>query len=382
MNRLTVFSAVLASGAVFASPASADIVKAPIGASSTLKLNAGANKTLKKHRVTVSASGSAKKSGPTLSMPYTLSRWDFAAHEGDVAHFKKNTGLRFKRARGSAIAMVQPRVILDGNNGYITALISNVRVKTFTFKRSSGTISDTASMQRISGLRLKLTKASALFLNKGLHRRVLRPFTQFGTLDLNLLKPAASAPGGTSGGTSGGTTGNATPISDAPGQGDNPGAVAAFGSGFLAALPAGSTLTSLAPSVAVDVDGDGQAEAGVLALPLKSTTFNATTRTGTIALDGGLVVRANGQDVVVLDDPEIVIGATPATSGLYALVDGARIKVGEIDPGALNVSVLDGTVKVSDLDVRVSPLGLTLPGLAALAPNSQLASLNLSLPQA
>ena len=379
MKRLTILTATLASGAVLAAPASADIVKAPTGASSKLKLNASTNKTLKKHRVTVSSTGSATKSGSTLSLPYSLSRWDFAAREGDVVHFKKNTGLRFRRAGGRSIAMVHPRVIIDGrDNGYITALISNIRVKTFTFKRSTGTVTNTVSAQRITGLKLKLTKASAVYLNKGLKRKVLRSFSQFGTLELNILKPAASQPGGGTPGTPGTPT-TPTPVASAPGQGTNPGGTATVGTGLLSALPIGGILGPIAPSVAVDVNGDGQPDTGVFALPLKGTTFNATTRTGTIALDGGLIVRANGQDIVRLDDPEIIIGTT--SGGLYALVNGVRIKVGDIDLNALNVNVLNGTVTVSDLDVRAGALGLALPGLGLVPGGTQLLSLNLSLPQ-
>ena len=366
MKRLTILTVALASSAVLAAPASAEIVKAPTGASSKLKLNASTSKTLKKYRVTVSSTGSASKSGSAFSLPYSLSRWDFAAREGDVVHFKKNTGLRFKRAGGRSIAMVHPRVIVDGhNNGYITALISNIRVKTFTFKPSTGTVTNTASLQRISGLKLKLTKASAVYLNKGLKRKVLRSFSQFGTLELNILKPAASQAGGDTGGT--------------PGQGTNPGATATVGTAFLSALPIGAILASIGPSVAVDANGDGQPDTGVFALPLKSTTFNATTRTGTIALDGGLIVRANGQDIVTLDDPEIIIGTT--SGEVYALVNGVRTKVGDVDVNALNVNVLDGTVTVSNLDVRAGALGLALPGLGLVPAGAQLFSLDLSLPQ-
>lgn len=305
-------------------------------------------------------------------MPYSLSRWDFGAREGDVVHFKRNTGLRFKRAGGPSIAMVHPRVILDGRNGYVTALISNVRLKTFTFKRSSGKVTETSGAQRISGLKLKLTKASALFVNKGLKRKALRAFTPFGTLELNILKPA-SQPGSGSGAP--------VPAGQAPGAGTTPGGTARVGTGLLGFLPAGSTLSPVAPGVGVDADGDGQPDAGVFGLPLKSTTFDAASRRGTIALDGGLVVRANGQDTLVLDDPEVVIGADEASSGFFALVNGERVRVGEIDPGSLDFNLNNGTVTLSDLDVRVSPAGAGLPGLVGLVPGARLLRLDLSLPE-
>jgi hypothetical protein len=96
-------------------------------------------------------------------------------------------------------------------------------------------------------------------------------------------------------------------------------------------------------------------------------------------------VRAAGQDLVTLDDPEIVVGATSQTSGLYALVNGVRIRVGDIDPALLRLSVAGVTVTVSGLDVRVSTEGAlalsTVPGLTGLTAGGQLLSLDLSVPQ-
>ncbi|MBA2517693.1 MAG: hypothetical protein H0V22_10350, partial [Solirubrobacterales bacterium] len=198
----------------------------------------------------------------------------------------------------------------------------------------------------------------------------------FGTLELNILKPAAPQPGG-----AGGPGGTSTPVSVAPGQGTTPSGTATFGTGIRSALPAGSAVGPVAPGIGVDTNGDGQADAGVFALPLKSTTFNATTRTGTIVLDGGLVVRANGQDVVALRNPEIVVGATPASSGLFALINGVRVQVGDVDLNSLKVNLLDGTVTVSDLDVKVNAAGISQLGLIGVLPGADLLKLNLSLPQ-
>jgi hypothetical protein len=235
-----------------------------------------------------------------------------------------------------------------------------------------------SGQSRLSRVKLKLTKASALFLNQGLKRKVLKPFTQFGVLELRILKPAALAgpgPGGSGG------AGGAAPAGQTPGRGSTPGGTADARTGIASALPAGGLLAPITPAVAVDLNGDGQPDADVFGLPLKSTTFSATTNTGTIALDGGFVVRAGGQDVLVLDDPEIVIGTTPATSGLFALVDGARVKVGDIDPSALTVNAADGTVTLSNLDVRVSSAGAALLAPLGVAQGSPLLSLDLSLPQ-
>jgi hypothetical protein len=164
-----------------------------------------------------------------------------------------------------------------------------------------------------------------------------------------------------------------------------PGSTVAVGQGLTSMLPTGSTLATIAPALAVDLNGDGTPDTGVFGLGLKSSTLDATTRQGTVQLDGGFVVRAAGQDLVTLDDPEIVVGATSQTSGLYALVNGVRIRVGDIDPALLRLSVAGVTVTVSGLDVRVSTEGAlalsTVPGLTGLTAGGQLLSLDLSVPQ-
>lgn len=376
-------SAALACGALVVIPASAsaDIVKVPTGESAQLTLLSSVRQGLKGKHVSVSRTGSAKAAGTGFALPYTLSRWDFSAHEGDVAYFAKNTGIRFRLAGGRSIALVHPRVVVDGSHGYITGLISNVRVKTFTFTMN-GKISDTALLQTISGLRLKLTKASADFLNAGLRHKVLRPYTQFATLTLRLRKPAAAAtsPGGASG-----TTTTVTPLTQAPGQGGTPGATLSLPRNLLAALPVGSQLTALAPATAVDTDGDSQPDSGVYGLGLTSSTLDAAARTGAIKLNGGLAVRAGGQDVAVLDDPEIVLGTTGATSGLFATVNGARLKVGDIDPSTLDLNVANGTATIKGLDVRASLAGAALLdqllSTTAIVPGGELLTLDLAVPQ-
>ena len=69
-------------------------------------------------------------------------------------------------------------------------------------------------------------------------------------------------------------------------------------------------------------------------LPLEDVSFDADTRTGTIQLGGGLVVAGPGGAQIALVDPEIVIGATTDASGLFATVDGVRVKVGDLDTAA------------------------------------------------
>ena len=101
---------------------------------------------LKRNKVTLTISGAAKKSGSSFTLPYSLSRWDFATREGDVAHFAKNTGLKLRRGKRS-VAVVHPRLVLDKpTSGYVTALIANERIKVFTVSGTGAKATDTASL--------------------------------------------------------------------------------------------------------------------------------------------------------------------------------------------------------------------------------------------
>jgi hypothetical protein len=376
MRFLAVLPFALVGAALIPGSASAEIVKAPTGEQSRLTVNSATMKVLKRGKVTVTISGAAKKSGTSFALPYSLSRWDFAKREGDVAHFAKNTGIKLRRGKRS-VAVVHPRLIMDTtNSGYITALIANERIKVFTVSASGAKVTDGASLQQIDGLKLKLTQAGANYVNRGLKRTTLKRFSQFGTLDLRLIKPA--------GGPSAGGGGAGTGTSDTPGQGDTPGGTATINPGFLGLLPGGGKVTSLIPPVSQDIDGDGNPDVGLVALPLEGATFDADTRTGTIQLGGGLVIDLPAGGQVSLVNPEIVIGATNDTSGLYATIDGVRVKVGDIDTSKLNFNIGEGTVTINDLDVTVGgALSPLLNGaLGNLIPTgTPLLSLDLSFPE-
>ena len=188
-------------------------------------------KALKRGKVTLTASGAAKKSGAAFALPYTLSRWDFAAREGDVAAFAKNTGMRFKRGKRS----VAPRAPAAGDGHGVARLRHRAdRERAHQGLHRGGTAAkatDSAALQTIDGLKLKLTQAGANYVNRGLKRKALRRFSQFGTLDLRLLKPASS-PGGGAGGR------RRAPWTP-PGQGTTPGGTLTINPGLLGMLGGG-----------------------------------------------------------------------------------------------------------------------------------------------
>jgi hypothetical protein len=349
----------------FTQPARAEIVKAPTGEKSRLHVNKATQKRLKHTKTKIVAIRPATKSGATLSMPYDLARWDFETHEGDVSHFAKHNGMRFKWRKRS-VAMEHLRLIMDTPKaGYVSGLISNVRLKLFTVNAYHVKVSDTTGAQIITGYRLKLTQGGADYVNKALHHKSLKRFAQFGTFDVHLVRPAK-------------TTGQ-------PGTGTNPGATATAQPGFISQLPGGSTIAPGGePAASVDADGDGNPEAGIVTLPLQGGSFDVDTNSGQGQLDGALKIDVPALGTsLTLDHPQVVIGATPDASGLFADVNGVRLKVGDIDTDNLNLDIGEGTVQIHGLNVTVSgalaPLLNGILGQPLIQAGTPLLSLDLSL---
>ena len=75
-------------------------------------------------------------------------------------------------------------------------------------------------------------------------------------------------------------------------------------------------------------------------LPIDEADIDLDTNTGTIDLGGGLIITAPALGTEVsLVDPQIVLGATPDASGLFANVNGVRVKVGDIDTDKLDINL-------------------------------------------
>ena len=80
-----------------------------------------------------------------------------------------------------------------------------------------------------------------------------------------------------------------------------------------------------------------------------------------------------------------MIGATPDASGLFATVNGVRLKVGDLDTNNLNLDVADGTVTIKGLKATVSgalaPLLQRILGTPLIQAGTPLLSLDLSTVQ-
>ena len=91
-----------------------------------------------------------------------------------------------------------------------------------------------------------------------------------------------------------------------------------------------------------------------------------------------------GTEVAIVD-PQIVLGATPDASGLFANINGVRVKVGDIDTDKLDINLADGTVTIKGLHVTVSgaaaPVLNAILGAGVIQAGTPLLSLDLTFPK-
>ena len=209
-------------------------------------------------------------------------------------------------------------------SGYVTALIANERIKFFTVSGTAAKATDSGNVQQIDGLQAQAHAGGRELRQPRLKRKALKRFSQFGTLDLRLIKPAAppAAPAAAAAAGGGGT----------PGQGDD-------------ARRHRDDQPRL-PRPAAGRRHGHAADPGDRAGPrrrrqarrrprrcCRSRTSTSTPTPGparsSSAAAWSSTCPARGQ--VALVNPEVVIGATNDASGLFATIDGVRVKVGDID---------------------------------------------------
>ena len=312
-----------------------------------------------------------KKSGSTLTLPYSLSRWDFGTREGDVAYYARKTGFKLKRGKRTATA-INPRLVLDTpKSGYISMLISNERIKFFTVSGAKAKAADRGNVQQTTGYTLKLTQAGANYVNRALRKKALKRFSQFGTLDVRIIRPAAATPQPGVPSTPGDRRRHARPGRharrlghDQPGP-DRPDPRRRFRH---AADPGGRDRPRRRRQGRRD------------RAPARGRRRGPGLRTGTIKLGGGIILDLPGLGTrAELVNPEIILGTD---AGLYAHVNGVRVKVGDIDTNDLDINLLDGTVTIKQLHVNLGGGMLNnvlAPVLGALGIPASTPILNLDL---
>ena len=104
--------------------------------------------------------------------------------------------------------------------------------------------------------------------------------------------------------------------------------------------PGGGQITPLIPGNGLDLDGDGDTDAGLSILPLEDVEFDADTKTGTIKLGGGLIIDLPALELAdQAREPRGRHRRHRDASGLYAHINGVRVKVGDIDTDTLDLDI-------------------------------------------
>ena len=105
------------------------------------------------------------------------------------------------------------------------------------------------------------------------------------------------------------------------------------------ALPGGGTITPLLPGTTIDTDGDGKPDSGLSILPIDEADIDLDTNTGTIELGGGLVIsRPRARHRGLARRPGDRTRRHPGRQRPLRLINGVRVKVGDIDTNTLDIN--------------------------------------------
>ncbi len=342
MGRPLLIPVVVAGGLLLPSTAGAEIVKAPTGERSTVKVNSATLKTFKKHKLTLSASGQAKKSGASdADDGRTASRAGTSAPARVTSHTSPRT-----RASGSSAASARRSSSIRGScstrplSGYITALIANERIKFFTVAGTKRQVTDTSTSASAHGVQPQAHAGRRqLCETRPLKRKALKRFSQFGTMD-SAADQAAGRVGGS-----------------APRSARRPAVRRPSRPACSRASRGGGSITPAAPGHHDRHRWRRRARhRHRRCLPIDEADIDLDTNTGTIELGGGPIVSAPALGTeVALVDPVIELGATPdAERSLRADQRRARQGRRHRHRTRSTSTSLDGTVTINGLHVTVS----------------------------
>jgi hypothetical protein len=322
------------------------------GGQTTLTLTAKAKKALKKRHIKLVATKPGKAKGSSYTLPLKNGKYDFKTNRGTV---NQGGSLRFKK--GKKVVKITGLKITLGKKSKVVGKVGGRKMTLATLARNKQKVKSSASKRSVTRIQFKITKAAAKRINKKLRGRAFSG-GQFGTLSLRLNMPKNSG-AGTSPVAPTDTT-SAAKIGFAPGV-----------SGALAE-------NGLTPSA---LAGAAMLPDGAISLPVMGANIDPKTGTGTIDLTGGITL-GSGENAVNIDHPQIVVNGDQ--TGLYAQVNGLRVKLAGLENSGLNEALQSGAKQVSDLLVQLSPEGAAAlnqaGGVSLFVPGTPFGDLSLTLP--
>jgi hypothetical protein len=322
------------------------------GGRTTLTLTAKNKKQLKRHHVKLVARKPGSAKGRSYRLPVKSGSYDFGTNKGTVS---QGGSLRIKRGR-RAVTISGIKVTL-GKRSKVVAKVGGRKLTLATLSRRTQKVSSSAANRSVGNIRFRLSARAAKRINSKLHNRAFSARRALGSLGLRVHKPSS--------------TGSST-----PGAGDA--APAAAKIGFAPGVAQALSDAGVAPSA---LPGSEQLPDGTISSPVTAANIDPQTGTGTIDMAGG-VSFGSGPNAVTVDHAQIVIAADQA--GLYASVNGVRVKLADLDKAGINEALQSGAKQLTDLLVSLSPEGADAlnqaGGVSVFVPGTPFGDISVTLP--
>ncbi len=319
------------------------------GGQTTLTLTAKAKKLLKKRHIKLVATKPAKAKGRTYILRTKTGKYDFGTNRGTV---NQSGSLRFKK--GKRVAKITAISVTLGKSSKVVAKVDGRKMTLGKLVRNKQKVKSSAANRSVSRIKVQISKAAAKRINKKLRAHAFKG-SQLGTMSVRVHKPGSAA----------GTT--AAPN-------DTSAAKIGFAPGVAQALAD----NGLAPSA---LPGANMLPDGTLSLPVSGVNIDPATGKGTVDLTGGFTL-GSGDNAVTVDNPQIVVNGDQ--SGLYAAVNGSRVKIAALEGTGLAEALKSGSKQLSDLLIQLSPEAAAAlnqaGGVSLFLPGTPFGDLSVSLP--
>jgi hypothetical protein len=272
----------------------------PIASGSTsLKIDKGVAKVLKKNKVSVTPIAPAKVKGGAIAFPITGGSLDPATAVGNIRH---SGGLRFKAGKRQLAA--RSFTVRTGKRNVLVAKVGRATVPLLSLDLKKAKISRDGLGITVRSVSVSLTAPAAQALNRTFKVRLFKKGLRVGTV---VVKTQPSSVG----------------------------LAAEGGTGLTLDPVAAGALTSLGVAVApigpASVLGGGE-----ISFPITGGRVNTSTFAGSITHSGGLSLTKDAT-VVELTDFTINVDAEPDLTAV--LNGGDRVSILDLDLSALTVDV-------------------------------------------
>jgi hypothetical protein len=322
------------------------------GGQTTLTLTAKAKKLLKKRHIKLVATKPGKASGRTYKLPVKTGKYDFKTNKGTVS---QGGSLRFKK--GKKVVKITALKVTLGKRSMVVAKVGGRKMTLGKLIRNKQKVKSSGTNRSVTRIKFQINKAAAKRINRKLRSHAFKG-SGFGTLSVLVHKPKSGAATGTT-----------------PAPADTTSAAKV---GFAPGVSQALAENGLAPSA---LPGADMLPDGTISLPVAGVNIDPKTGTGTVDLTGGFTL-GSGENAITIDHPQVVVNGDQ--SGLYAAVNGTRVKIAALEGTGLAEALKSGTKQLSDLLIQLSPEAAAAlnqaGGVSLFVPGTPFGDLSVALP--